>query len=136
MQGHARTSLAPCGIGGVRHRTTAGHRCPVGRSPAWAAPPRCRLVTLTVLGDTESIDPGQDRRHPRSVTGTNQTETEVRTSLRRLATADRLGLCDSCEGRGWKFVSCRRVVLVAEDSVQLVRRPCLDCLGATVVRAA
>lgn len=36
-------------------------------------------------------------------------------------------VCRWCEGRGWKLVSPRRVVLVAERSVLFVRRVCLDC---------
>jgi len=44
--------------------------------------------------------------------------------------------CRSCEGRGWKLVSSRWVVMVAEVAVRVVRQPCLDCGGQATRRAA
>jgi hypothetical protein len=40
--------------------------------------------------------------------------------------------CRSCEGRGWRYVSPRGLIRVAEDVVPLSRRLCSDCLGRPV----
>ena len=37
--------------------------------------------------------------------------------------------CRACEGRGWKLVTARRLVRVAESAVTLAPLPCPDCLG-------
>jgi len=39
-------------------------------------------------------------------------------------------MCRSCEGRGWKLVSPVRMVPVAEGTLKLRRRVCLDCIGS------
>src|SRR5947207_8865151 len=49
---------------------------------------------------------------------------------------DRVRGCVSCDGRGWKLVSRRRVLPVREDVVRLTRRPCPDCCGGSVINAA
>jgi len=40
--------------------------------------------------------------------------------------------CPSCEGRGWRYVSPRGLIRVAEDVVPLTRRLCSDYLGRPV----
>jgi hypothetical protein len=44
--------------------------------------------------------------------------------------------CRACEGRGWKVVSSRRVVMVADVLVRVVRQPCLDCGGQATRQVA
>jgi hypothetical protein len=50
---------------------------------------------------------------------------------RRTAARGGIPKCSSYEGRGWKLVSPRRVVMAAEVVVQLERRTWLDCSGAS-----
>jgi hypothetical protein len=53
-----------------------------------------------------------------------------------MVTPVRLDRCPSCEGRGWKLISSRRVVMVAEDVVHVGRLPCMECNGRATRRAA
>jgi hypothetical protein len=43
-------------------------------------------------------------------------------------------VCDTCVGRGWKFVSSRANGLWSESLDGLIRRSCVDCGGEGVLR--
>ncbi len=56
-------------------------------------------------------------------------------NIKRMDTVGEQKSCRSCGGRGFKLVSSRRSMRVAEGTYVMRRKPCLDCLGLGWVQA-